>query len=70
MKKGDKFKCTKTVKNFFGWPLFVEGDTYEVLHIEEIMGTTLVTLNHILYANEYEEQELSFIEENFTPVTE
>lgn len=65
VKKGDTYKCTKTVNNLFGWPLFVEGDIYEVLHVEEVMGNTLVTLNHILYANEYEEYELKFIEENF-----
>lgn len=53
MQKGDKYKCIKTINNLFGWNLFKEGDTYEVLHVEEIMGTTLVTLNHILYANEY-----------------
>ena len=68
MKKGDKYKCIKTINNLLGWTLFKEGDIYEVLHVEEIMGTTLVTLNHILYANEYIEQELSFVEENFIPV--
>ena len=29
------------------------------------MGTTLVTLNHILYANEYLEEEWDSIKENF-----
>jgi len=68
MKVGDKYKCIKTVNNLLGWPLFKEGETYEVLHVEEILGTTLVTLNHILYANEYAENELDFIKENFIPV--
>lgn len=65
MQKGDKYKCIKTINNLFGWNLFKEGDTYEVLHVEEIMGTTLVILNHILYANEYLEEEWDSIKENF-----
>ena len=68
MKTGDKFKCTNTVNNLLGWTLFKEGDTYEVLYVEEVMGTTLVTLNHNLYSNEYMEQDLNFIKENFTPL--
>jgi len=37
MQKGDKYKCIKTINNLFEWNLFKEGDTYEVIHVEEIM---------------------------------
>jgi hypothetical protein len=61
---GDKVRCLKTINNLLGWKLFIEGDTYEVLNVTD----TGVTLNHILYANEFEEYDFNFIELNFLKI--
>jgi hypothetical protein len=65
MKKGDKLRCLNTIKNVFHQPLFLKGEIYEVLYIDTENIKTYVTLNHILYANEYMEYELEWVEKNF-----
>jgi len=65
IRKGDKFLCTKDVNNYFGMPLFKKGEVYEVICVDNEQVKTYVTLNHILYANEYAEHELKWILENF-----
>jgi len=62
MKIGDKLKCVKTINNLLGWPLFKEGEIYDVMNIH---GRE-ITLNHILYGNEYESYDIDFINEYFT----
>ena len=64
-KKGDKLKCINTIKAAFG-PLFIEGRTYEVLHVDD----DHITLKHILYANEYMEFLIDFVKENFKSISE
>jgi hypothetical protein len=61
IKFGDKLKCLKTIYNIFQMPLFIENDNYEVLGIDE----DDITLNHILYGNEYCSYNINFILENF-----
>lgn len=46
-KVGDKLRCLEDIDNLFGWPLFVKGEIYEVLYVDD----TDVTLNHKLYAS-------------------
>ncbi len=65
IRKGDKFLCTKDVNNVFGMPLFKKGKVYEVLCVDNEQVKTYVTLDHILYANEYMEHELQWVLENF-----
>jgi len=65
MKKDDKFKCLKTVNNLLGQPLFIKGETYTVLYVD---GDDDITLNHILYANEYRGFSLRFINEHFEKI--
>jgi hypothetical protein len=74
-KKGDKLKCTKTIKGAFG-PLFIEGNIYEVLHVvktavlsdDDPTPPICITLNHILY--EYVDLEIDFVNENFKSISE
>lgn len=61
IEKGDKLRCLKTVKNVLGQPLFEKGKTYEVLNVDG----KYVTLNHILYANEYVAYEMDWVLKNF-----
>ena len=64
LKIDDKVRCLKTINNLFGWVLFIEGDTYDVLNVTEYG----VTLNHILYADEFEEYDFNFINQNFVKI--
>ena len=64
MKPGDKLKCSKTVYQLMDKPMFIEGNVYEVL---DINGRE-ITLNHILYANEYQEFDIDFINEKFKKI--
>jgi hypothetical protein len=57
IKKGDKLLCTKDINNVFGLPLFKKDDTYTVLDVDN----ESVTLDHILYANEYMEYKLEIL---------
>lgn len=65
IRKGDKLLCTEDVNNVFGMPLFKKGETYEVLYVENEKVKTYLTLNHILYANEYMEHELEWVLKRF-----
>lgn len=66
MKRGDKVKCKRTIKNFLGWVLFEKGKTYNVLHVDNEDIHVMVTLDHNLYANEYMSYELDWVTKNFT----
>lgn len=57
---GDKLKCIKDSYNVFGDPLFVKDNTYEVLFVDDE-----VTLNHILYANEFASFPMTFVKKHF-----
>jgi len=61
LKKGDKLVCIIGVNNVIGMPLFEKGKIYEVLYVD---GDD-ITLNHTLYANEYSDFSLGFVEEYF-----
>jgi hypothetical protein len=61
IKIGDKFKCLKTINNIFRHPLFIKDNVYDVLSIDD----EYITLNHVLYANEYSPFKLDFILINF-----
>ena len=65
MKKGDKLKCLRTIKNFLGWVLFEKGKIYNVLHVDNESISVMVNLDHTLYANEYMEYELDWVLKNF-----
>ena len=64
MKPGDKLKCSKTVYQLMDKPMFIEGKTYEIFNV---YGRE-ITLNHILYANEYQEFDIDFINEKFKKI--
>jgi len=49
MKIGDKYICEQSIYNIFNKPLFIKGEIYEILDIDG----NYITLNHILYSNEY-----------------
>jgi hypothetical protein len=66
MKVGDKLKCIKSVDNVFGSNLFIKDVIYEVLHIDG----AFIMLDHILYANEYNEWNLLFVTEHFINIKE
>ena len=61
-KKGDKLICIKNVTNLINYPLFIKGNTYEVLDVSD--GEYLI-LNHILYGNEYGDFTIDFTDKNF-----
>lgn len=61
MKIGDKLKCKNDINNLFECPLFIKDNIYEVLHIDG----NLITLNHILYANEFADFEEEYVLKNF-----
>lgn len=61
MKIGDKYKCLRTINNMLGQPLYIEGKTYTIIGIDE----PYITLNHILYANEYMEIDFLYLLQNF-----
>jgi len=62
----DKIICIYTISNFMGDPIFEEGKTYKVLNID---GDD-ITLNHNLYANEYNSFKSDFIRRNFKTLKE
>lgn len=65
MRKGDKLICKETVNNIFGMPLFERGKEYEVLYVDNEKSNIMVVLNHNLYANEYNEYPIEWINKNF-----
>ena len=68
MRKGDKLICKETVNNIFGMPLFEKGKEYEVLYIDNETLKIMVTLNHNLYGNEYNNFPIDYINKNFSYV--
>lgn len=50
MQIGDIYIAKETILNVFGWPLYSRGEEYRIISIEN----DGLTLNHILYANEYQ----------------
>lgn len=68
MKKGDKLICKKNINNIFGLPLFEKGKEYEVLYVDNEQVKVMVVLNHNLYANEYMEYTIDWVNENFKKV--
>jgi hypothetical protein len=65
IRKGDRFMCTEDVNNVFGMPLFKKGEVYETLWVDNEKMKIYITLNHILYANEYIEHELEWVLKRF-----
>ena len=65
MRQGDKLRCLKTLNNVFGQPLFLKNEIYEVLYVDQEDVKIYVTLNHILYANEYQPYDLEWINKHF-----
>lgn len=64
MKKGDKLICLNTIKNVLGLPLFKEGEIYEILYID----SDEITLNHVLYANEFLPYSVDWVLKNFKKI--
>jgi len=60
-KEGDILICIRQIDNMMGWPLFNEGEEYEVLHIDD----DEVFLNHVLYGNELSSRTIEYVKENF-----
>lgn len=65
MRKGDLLICKQTINNMIGWPLFEKGKEYKVLYVDNEQSEIMVVLNHRLYANEYNEYPLEWVEKNF-----
>ena len=65
MRKGDKLICKETVNNVFGWPLFEKDKEYEVLYVDNEQVEIMVILNHRLYANEYNQYPIDWVNKNF-----
>lgn len=65
MRKGDKLICKEPVNNVFGMPLFEKGKEYEVLYVDNEQKEVMVVLNHNLYANEYMEYPIDWINKKF-----
>lgn len=63
--KGDKLQCHEDVNNIFGQPLFVKGEVYDILYVNNENVVTTICLNHILYANEYSEFDLEWVIKRF-----
>lgn len=68
MRKGDKLICKETINNIFGMPLFEKGKEYQVLYIDNEKVEVMVVLNHNLYANEYQQYPLDWVNKNFKNV--
>ena len=62
MKINDKLKCLHTINNIFEQPLFIKDKIYNIIDIDN----DSITLNHILYSNEYISFNSEFIKNNFT----
>lgn len=61
-KIGDKLLCLNDIVNILGMPLFIKGNEYTILNI---MGPDEIILNHILYANEFNDWSENYIDKNF-----
>lgn len=65
IKKGDEYRCVKTIENIFGWPLFEKDKVYKVLGM---IDNDDITLNHVLYGNEYQSVTKEYVFKNFEKV--
>jgi hypothetical protein len=65
MKKGDKLRCLETIYNLMGKPLFKKDEVYNVIYIDNESVNVMVCLDHILYANEYQDFEIEWVKKNF-----
>jgi uncharacterized protein YlbG (UPF0298 family) len=65
MRKGDKLICINEITNIMNMPLFEKGKTYEVLYVDNEDVEVMVCLNHILYANEYNNFSVGWVNKNF-----
>jgi hypothetical protein len=68
IKDGAKMRCLESIYNIFKQPLFEKGKTYEVLHYDKKYEE--VTLNHVLYGNEYQSFPKSWVKRNFEFIEE
>jgi hypothetical protein len=68
MRKGQKLLCNKTINNFMGMPLFIEGKEYEVLYVDHEKTDVQVCINHVLYANEYNTFPVEWVRKNFKEI--
>lgn len=66
MKIGDKLICKKTIDNIYGMPLFIKDKIYTVLGILRSGKDSRIVLDHILYANEYTDFDIDFVNDNFS----
>jgi hypothetical protein len=62
--KGNKYICIETIKNVFSMPIYEKGEIYEVMWVDD----EYVTMNHILYANEYAQHSIKFLEKKFKSI--
>lgn len=62
IKKGDQFRCRKNIVNLFGWPLYIKDNVYKVIGMRD---NDEITLDHIIYANEYQSITKEYIFKNF-----
>ena len=65
IRQGDRLICIEDIKNILGQPLFVKGEVYDVIYVNNENVVTTVCLNHILYANEYSEFDLEWVLKRF-----
>jgi hypothetical protein len=61
---GDKYICNNNINNVFGQPLYIKDNIYTILDI----NNEYVTLDHIFYGNEYAENSIDFLKDNFTSI--
>jgi hypothetical protein len=67
IKRGDKFICNETIYNIFGYTLFIKDNIYTVLGVDEFTdGEIYITLDHILYGNEYVSNSIQYVLSKFT----
>ena len=65
MRKGDVLICLEDVNNIFGNPLFEKGKEYNVLYVDNEQIEVMVTLDHNLYANEYTQYSIEWVNKKF-----
>ncbi len=65
MKKGEILICKETINNVLDMALFEKGKEYEVLYVDNEKTDIMVILNHNLYANEYMEYPIEWVNKIF-----
>jgi hypothetical protein len=61
---GKSYICIETINNIFSMPLYVKGEVYKVLWLDD----EYVILNHILYGCEYAPNTKKYLEGKFKSV--